>query len=542
MRLGDPAAILIAGILALLGPVVSCAQQSDQTYELHGKVLNSATGAGVANALVQLTGTRNHVQVQFSGSDGAFAFAELPAGDYQITATKPGFFGEAEVSNGLAAGSQMQAVPSGSEAHLNLAPEGVIYGRVENDAAQAFDGVRVRVQRWVVSGGSKQLNVAGTALTDDEGQFRIAGLKPGTYYLEFVPGSREGFRTFGVLAKKSSNLQGYGSQYYPAAPDLSSATAIRIRAGSQVQITQKMRPQRLFEVAGFVHGASPEKGFQLTLTNSAGDPIQKNTHLDQKTGEFQIAGVPEGTYLLTATAQAPGSDGREEQPQLTAMMPIHVAADLTGLGLQLGRGASIDVTVDHEFSSGAEATYRIEVTLTFNEFQRLSRGLSLPSRRDSDQPARFEGVAPGTYEVFAFSFGRGYIASLQSGDVDLLRDDLTVAAGASVPPIEVTLRDDGAEVTIETANDGQRAAANIVLYSEDYPKQSIALPKQHTGKVSIGNLRPGAYRIAAFAPPQDVEFRDPQFAEKYLAGAREINLKPGDKVSVQLEVQSIQDE
>jgi hypothetical protein len=275
------------------------------------------------------------------------------------------------------------------------------------------------------------------------------------------------------------------------------------------------------------------------LTNSEGEPVEKNTHFDPKTGEFQIAGVPEGTYLLMAMAADPASDIREEHAPLTAMLPIHLNADLTGLVLVLGHGTSIDVNVNHEFPFDGQATYQVQVTLTSSDFQQTWQGLSLPPGPGPDQPTRFENIAPGTYEVVAFPVGTGYIASLQCGDADLLRDDLTVSAGAAVPPIEVTMRKDGAEVTVETTENGQPAAASVLLYSEEYPRKSLLLPKASLGQATMNNLRPGSYRVAAFKSQQQIEFRDPQLMEKYLAEAKEINLKPGDQISVQLEVQSI---
>ena len=543
MRLAHSAtAILISGIVALLFLAVSHAQQPDQNYELHGKVVNSDSGAGVPNALVQISGTPNSALVQFTDRDGSFVFAGLPSGDYHLAARKPGYFTDAELTHALTFSPQMHRVPSDSEEVLHLTPEGVIYGRVENDNSQPLDGIMVRAQIWVVSNGKRELGTAGTAMTDDEGQFRIAELKPGTYFLNFVPAAREGFRTFDALAKKVPNQQGYGSQYYPAAPDISSAAAIRIRPGSQVQVAQKMRTQKLYEVSGVVHGVSPEKGFQVRLSDSEGDPVQRNTHFDLKTGEFQIAGVPEGNYVLAAMAQDPATDAKDERPPLSAMMPIHLNADLTGVVLLLGRGTSIDVNVNYEFPYSGEGVYQIQLTLTSTDLQQTSQGLSLPPGPDSGQPNRFENVAPGTYEVEATGNNRGYVASMQCGDVDLLRDDLTVTAGTSVSPIEVIMRDDGAQVTVETTENGQPAAANVLLYSEEYPRKSFLLPEPSVGKAGMNNLRPGSYKVVAFKPHQEAEFRDPQAMQKYLTEAKEINLKAGDKVSLQLEVQSIQDD
>jgi len=313
-----------------------------------------------------------------------------------------------------------------------------------------------------------------------------------------------------------------------------------------VQVAQKMKRQRLYEVAGVVRGASTEKGFQVILIDSEGVPVAKDVHIDPKTGEFQMTGVPEGAYLLTAMAQDPADDAKEEHPPLSASLPIHLNADLTGLSLMLGHAASIDVNIEDQLPVREGEIHQIQITLSSKEFQQTTQGLALPPTLEAGQvPHRFEAVFPGSYEVQAFPSGPFYIASLQCGDEDLFREDLTVATGAQVPPIEVVLRNDGAELSVESTQDGQPASANVVLYSEEYPRQSRLLQSWGGGKASANNLRPGPYKVLAFPATgamQELEFRDPQAMEKYLAGAKEVNLKPGDQTSIRVEVQSLNED
>jgi len=528
------------GMCSVLAAAIA-AQQTEEKYELRGKVVNLTTGAPVANALVRLGGSGD--QVHFSAADGAFVFTELSRGNYQLTAAKPGYFNAAELGQAYSGPPESQSVPADTDAVLKLTPEGIIYGTVENESGQPIEELSVRVQTWQISNGVKQLGVVGTATTDDEGQFRVAELRPGNYFVNFFSGGRGGFRVFsGGLPKKVQDEQGYGSQYYPGVPDVASATSVRIHPGSQVQITQKLKQQKLYEVSGVVHGASPERGFHISLNDDDGNTVQKSVHVDQKTGEFQIAGVLEGTYMLMAMAWDPAILPSEPNRPLTAAVPIHVNRDLNGLVLMLGHGANVDVSIEDEIPVHGEEVHQVTVSLVSKSFQGMSQGLLLPPPPGAEHmPRQFEGIAPGIYEVEAAPNGRGYVASLRCGDVDLMRDDLTVTAGATVPPIEVTLRDDGASISVQTTDNGQPASANVLLYSEEYPKKSIVLgPNQ--GNAQMDNIRPGVYKVVALKGLREAEFRDAEFMQKYLVQAKEVNLRPGDKVTVQVEVQAREEE
>lgn len=518
-----------------------CAQQSGgEKYEVRGRVVNAVTGAAVANALVQAAGVQ--AEAQFSGADGTFIFAEMPRGTYRFEASKPGYFSQRELARGGVPVDGVAMAPGDTEVVLKLTPEGIIYGRVENEGGEALEGVEVRAQTWLVVSGTKRLQSVSQAVTNDEGQFRIAELHPGTYYVSFLPRGVEGTRVFSEIAKKKHEEEGYGTQFYPGTTDLSLATAVKIRGGTQVQIAQALKRQRVFEVAGVVRGGNAENGFQVTLMDSAGEPLQKDIHLDPKSGSFQIQGVPEGEYQLIATVQDLSGGGPEARAPLTATLPLQLNRDMTGLVLVPGRGANIGVSIEDEIPLEGQEIHQVQISLASKDAPQSSQGLILPPPTGVTKgQTRFEGLATGTYEVEAWALGKGYVASLRSGDVDLLREDLTVVAGAAVPPIEVKLRNDGAAIEIEATESGKPATSTVVLYSEEYPKKTLFVG-MHTGNVAMSNLRPGAYRVVAIKGLQELEYQDPAFVEKYVSTGKEVNLRAGEKVSVSVEVQELEEE
>jgi hypothetical protein len=297
-------------------------------------------------------------------------------------------------------------------------------------------------------------------------------------------------------------------------------------------------------VAGVIRGANPESGFSLTLMNTAGDTVQKSARIDAKTGEFQIQGIPPGTYMLSATAHWPNQYGTEEYRRpLSASLPIHLNSDLTGVVLTPGTGISVGVEVHDEIPREASTNdpHQVLMRMVSKEFPQFSRSIVLPPPQwDRRAPARFEELPPGSYTVEATPYLPGYVASLQCGTVDLLRDDLTLAPGAALPPIEVTLRNDGAQLSLTVTENGQPAAASVVIYSAEYPRRSLLIGTD-TGSFSTGNIAPGAYQVVAVKDVEDLEFRNPAAMGKYLDRASAVTLQPGDKVSVRVELRNLQE-
>src|SRR5207245_1338277 len=177
-------------------------------------------------------------------------------------------------------------------------------------------------------------------------------------------------------------------------------------------------------------------------------------------------------------------------------LPVH--SDVSGLVVVLGSGVSVDVHVRDEMSDngGGNTFHQVSLVMTPQEFPQSTSSIMVPPNPgDPRAPTRFSGLGPDTYSVSGWPNGPGYIASMRSGSVDLLLDDLTITPGATPPPIEVTLRDDGAQLTIKTMENGRPAIAGVVIFSREYPKRSLLVGSAYS--TSMGNLPPGTYYVMA---------------------------------------------
>lgn len=530
--------LLITLFLAALSLAPGAASQANaEHFDLHGKVINALTGEPISGALVQLS----YQQVQFTQSDGSFTFANLPRGSFALQTKKPGFFSDFQLGRGnpwMSSDTAMQG-----DVIVKLNPEGIIFGQLKNENGDPIEGALVKLQVWHVENGQRQLRSLAQTTTSDEGNFRLAELTPGKYYLSFAPPSRD-VRIVNESRRKKPDDQGYGSQFYPGTPDISAATTLQIRPGSQLHIIQTLGRQRLFEIAGVVRGAGPQDRFDFSLVNSLGEPVPLNVHLNSNTGEFQITGIPAGSYLLSATFFPPRNDSPAyNPPPLTARLPVQVNTDLSGLTLSLAPTIQAVVQLRDEIQPDATSNnfHQVFLNLVPKEFSQNVSTIAVPQSPDARSvPTRFENLAPGTYWVQAVPNGSGYVAELRCGSVDLLRDDLTIAPGSPPPPIEVTLRGDSAQLTAALMDAGK--PATVVIYSQEYPRRSQLMTIAYgAASASIQNLPLGNYQVFALNDASELEFHNSSAVQPYLQRATSVTLQPGDNTSIRVDLQQWQE-
>jgi len=164
-----------------------------------------------------------------------------------------------------------------------------------------------------------------------------------------------------------------------------------------------------------------------------------------------------------------------------------------------------------------------------------------------DRSLLIENVQPGRYRLKVTS-AVGYIASLTSDEKDLRNKLLEVGPGGSVAPIEVTIRDDGAEAegTVQRAKPGtpQHNGAKV---SGLLPSHVYFIPVRDStgqfrtawasldGRFQLQQLPPGDYRVLAFDHVrEDLEYASDEVLRLYDSQSQMIHVDPGQKEHLQL--------
>jgi len=139
------------------------------------------------------------------------------------------------------------------------------------------------------------------------------------------------------------------------------------------------------------------------------------------------------------------------------------------------------------------------------------------------------------------------VASIRSGGVDLLNQPLVVGTGGGVPPIEITLRDDGAEVsgTVEGAagvkEHWQQGRTNIPKYWRVFLLpigrmiwQEPPWYRTWDGTFRLSNVPPGEYLVVAYEEYQkdlNLPLGDEEFVRGLEGKGQRIHVETGEKVA-----------
>jgi hypothetical protein len=498
---------------------------------------------------------------QLTGPGGEFQFDNVLQGTYGVRVQKPGFFFPPELLTSRAQPIMISVGADQLPAVIKLVPEGLIFGRVAGDNGEPIESLPVQLLFDHIENGRRMRAPVRSASTDEQGEFRLAELQPGRYIVFLGPSSGSG-----SFSERPSPLavRGYRATFYPGVPDIASAAAIEITPGKHAEIRLSLSSQPFYRISGTVSGYLQNQGINLEIINAAGQPANIFVRFDPARGVFRSQWVPAGTYTLAAHMQDPAT-----QQEYSASQDVHLASDLAG-GVHLALVPSTSISVNfrleptrsdspltqmHTFFSGGSNRVRqqrqalAQVLLSPRNQPASQQQRSSEPAGDEENAAIVRNVPPGLYSVEVQPFGPYYAQSVRSGALNLLDQNLTVSAGASLPPIEVVLRDDFATLEGSVTSNGQDDSATIFIIPEGVSQQVRALGlallptsdrNRQAAGFSLPQLPPGHYQVLAVDAPE-FEYGNPEVLQKYLSRAREVYLLPNQKAEVKLELAHIGD-
>jgi hypothetical protein len=388
------------------------------SWVISGIVRSASTGQPLEGATVTLTNAKSFQQVAETSSDekGEFSFPGLPKGKFEVAASRRGYvraaFNEHRgVSTAIVTGDGLKS--EGLELRLEL--QGVIAGTVTEDSGDPVPNARLSLYSHDTSSGTGRMVRAGAVNADPMGNYELAHLAPGAYYLcasgtPWYSGNRalkQNSTASGDSNQSRSQLDvAYPVTCYPGVSDPNAAEPISLGAGDHVPANFVLHAVPSLHIAFRVPAVEAKKGASMPQLR---EEIFGNSEFVGG-GVFNITRNADSTTTIEMSGIAPGQYSAEFHDQ---------SGEAT-------RSATINASADHETLDLSSAVPLSEVsgkiaisgggTLPSGLFVRLAplegeeRGGAAVKE---DGTFHLKAVRPGDYEVIVGS-QRGVAMSVTS--------------------------------------------------------------------------------------------------------------------------------
>jgi hypothetical protein len=416
--------------------------------------------------------------------------------------------------------------------------QGVFTGRVVSPEGDPIPNAIVIATN---TSGAMTLPVTGT--TDDRGQFRIAGLKPGSYHLsaQNLLGNLDGG------ASKTTSM----TTYYPSTTDRNAATALEVTEGQQTTgLEIRIVQSKGYTVRGTLTpppsggttlvSASPNQSQGGALANALAS-LSGASAILEKDGTFALGPVAPGEYLVKATSISGNKTGIVG----TAVVKV-VNADIAGVTLVPLR--TFTVTGKVTFAEGtlneltesaasmragkakakAKGNANAGLRFTLTPSGNAGSASAVSATAGEDGALKFEGVQPGVYTLTVPLIPGVYLKTLKWGTVDVTLTALDIQSGGE---LELILRKGAVRFSgmAKDADGKVPAGATALIWSvEPHPSHpgggTRASSVDSEGAFGMPAIPPGVYYVAVFPGVNGVTVLQPRFHERFNAVAAKIEI------------------
>ena len=508
---------------------------------LRGRVTDAATGRPIRMARVALApserGARSSERITRTAEDGTYEFRAVPSGRFTLTASKARYI---TLQHG-------QKLPAPSGIVLDLGPGRVleridlalpraaaIAGRITDELGDPLEHASVAAMHVGYSVRGRELVTAGSATTNDAGEYRISQLQPGDYYVV----ASERAEAFG--SEPDADL-GFLKTAYPANADLAGARRVPIRDGQDaIRIDITMLPARAANISGRVITADGLAAANVMLVlqsvdSGPGSGVGSATR-SATDGSFFLPRVITGRYELHARLN--------KQPNEGAILPIVMTGDdVTGWTVPLTAGGRITGrVVPPEHAPPVSPTDLDFGAIPTSETLVFGTGFGGPVKDDWTFDWDF---LLGNRIIRPHTLPTGwYLKAVMRGETDITDTPIVFTGAEVVTDLEILLTTDTTRIVGSALGAGGAAAMDytVVAFAEDSTRWTpwsrfikTARPDD-AGQFRIEGLPAGRYRIAAVDKVENFQWLDREFLQRLRPDATSLTLQLGQSATVSLKV------
>ncbi|MGD0872633.1 MAG: carboxypeptidase-like regulatory domain-containing protein [Bryobacteraceae bacterium] len=506
-----------------------------------GTVTNSLTGGPVLRAHVVLHSSAMgpdgipQTYGALTNQEGKFTITQLPPGRYTASADRVGFVMLPKTVSALNFNFMLGPGDKKEDLNLTLTPAGAVIGRVLDAAGEPVPNAMVRAEGN--EGGEN-------AATDEQGRYRIGGLRPGKYRVHASP--RPSQFSSEVRTDGTEDIH-YSTTYYPDSQARASARRLDVGPAAELSgIDIRLVRTGILSVSGKVSGmpgGNTHTDIEVTREGENGYSGPQSTV--KADGSFTISPFDPGKYTLAAIGYSPNP--------LHNLRSAPVEIELAGASLE-----HIELRMIPPFEVPGQMRFdddqsRLPLPRPARQGQPQSTQPPVPPRQihlqavtgfmgnelaaeiGADDSFTLENVLPGRFHVL-LSWAPAYVRSVRIGSTETEGDILDVRNGPAGP---VTIAVSSLTCRISgtvTDSSGPAADTRVVLVPEAGSGRSFqSASVKADGTYLFIALAPGKYKLAATAGDFNPNRYEPGLAlEDYEDVAESIDLRPGDKITKDL--------
>jgi protocatechuate 3,4-dioxygenase beta subunit len=537
--------LLAAGCFAQVQPpAVSNASGTkvDAKAEISGQVVDSGTGQPLKKAWVtarQAERGGRSGSTAVTDAEGRFLLKDLDPGRYVLSAQRNGYVNQSYgQKNAGEQGSNLTLNPGQHLADIvfRLIQGGVITGRVVDEDSEPLSRAQVQALQFRYFQGHRRLMPMGSAMTDDRGEYRIFGVRPGQVYVRAI------LRGFGYVGQGESvdpsapsESTSYPPVFYPNVQDATQASALTVRGGDELHVDFSMIPERSYAISGRVlgglQGTSGRGTWLMLMKRGEGDFAfgpGMNTSV-RADGTFTFRQVLPGSYYLLAQQQ------EEDRGSASAKVEVDVReSDIQGVMVSLAAKVDITgrVTFDNNSSSKPSS---VHISLSPEDTQDFMRGAYAQTRDDGT--FTLQAAPDERYKISVYGAPpEMYLKSAVAGRDDVLEKGFNPASSRTLDLVFAP----GAKVagTINGADEKGEPGVTVIVAPES-KLAGLADPirtgtTDQNGKFQFQGLRPGAYRVYAFEHIEPGAYENEEWLKGFADQSHGLRVSEGGQETLEL--------
>jgi len=541
-----------------------------------GRVAKDPGGEPVKKALIELIAENQNEGGDYTtvtGGDGSFRVEGVVPGRYHLFVERTGFL-EVEKHHARSEGRvlTLTAGQDVTDLLVRLQAAAVVEGRVTDEDGDPLPDAQVAVLRQTFVAGRTHWQQAGAERTNDLGEYRIAGLAAGNYYVSVNPppdfksliaaasnapsADAHDARTNDSSTSDSSTSDSnandaranaaaaYATTYYPGTQDLRQAAAVQLHAGDDFPVNFSLAPSPSVVIRGTIAnlgaGASAlvmlqSKDFNLTLN---GAEIRKD-------GSFEICDVAPGAYTVVATVSG--------TTPLMARQALEVGSEnVESLHLVPQAGGWVHGRLRVE-SKSATALDPSQFFLSLRSAEgdddvlgalSLGEGFATVAHVNRDGSFEWKSVPPGRYYIeLAGDPGANadwFVKSMAAGGREATDAGFSVGGGVAAVELVASANGAVADGVVADAKGEPLANATVVAVPEarlrartDRYRKTVS---DQSGHFTLHGLPPGEYTLFAWESVDGEAYYNPEFLKSYDGQGTVLRVSEGERKSLQLAV------